>query len=428
MHLTRPATPLGTGRVDAAGPAGLPADEPLRLLVQRHNLRDTCLVADADAHAALAAGQARLRIDQFALTANNVTYAALGEAMRYWQFFPTPRARFGCVPVWGFATVVESRAAGVLEGQRCFGFWPMSSHHIAQVQQVDENGYVEAAPHRLELAATYNQVAFCAAESGPAAWHEPLQALLRPQFVTSFLIDDFLAEHEYFGARQVLISSASSKTAYGLALCLAGRRTHGQAGVRVSGLTAAANVGFARGLGCYDRLHCYDDLHDLDPAVPTVYIDLSGSAVQQLAVHHHFRGALSYSCTVGGTPRDGPGPVGGVPGPGPTLFLAPPQWRRRSGPPPESWGADGLQHRLQAAWQRVLGALGSSRSLSLQVQRGHGATAIRDVWAALVDGRADPRSGHMLSFGAPDSGPYAAGGQVNAQAATESAETVDTSH
>ena len=61
----------------------------------------------------LADGEARLRIDAFALTSNNVTYAAFGEAMKYWQFFPCGDAAWGCIPVWGFAEVVESRAAGV---------------------------------------------------------------------------------------------------------------------------------------------------------------------------------------------------------------------------------------------------------------------------------------------------------------------------
>jgi hypothetical protein len=53
---------------------------------------------------------------------------------------------------------------------------------------------------------------------------EPQQALLRPLFITSFLIDDFLDDAQCFGAQQVLLSSASSKTAFGTALCLSLRR------------------------------------------------------------------------------------------------------------------------------------------------------------------------------------------------------------
>ena len=36
----------------------------------------------------LAPGQALLRVDRFALTTNNVTYAVMGDALKYWHFFP----------------------------------------------------------------------------------------------------------------------------------------------------------------------------------------------------------------------------------------------------------------------------------------------------------------------------------------------------
>ena len=68
---------------------------------------------------ALRPGEARLRIDLFALTANNVTYGAFGDAMHYWDFFPTGDAETGCIPVWGFATVSESLVDGVDVGERC---------------------------------------------------------------------------------------------------------------------------------------------------------------------------------------------------------------------------------------------------------------------------------------------------------------------
>ena len=53
--------------------------EPLRLLVHRQNLRDTCFAADPDAQRPLAPGQVRLRNGRFALTSNNIT---LPSAMR----------------------------------------------------------------------------------------------------------------------------------------------------------------------------------------------------------------------------------------------------------------------------------------------------------------------------------------------------------
>ncbi|HSW08236.1 DUF2855 family protein [Aquabacterium sp.] len=377
------------------------ADDALRLLVHRQNLRNTCIAADTDAHAPLAPGQARMRIDSFALTANNVTYAAFGEAMKYWEFFPAEPSTLGCIPVWGFATVVESRAVGVEPGERCFGFWPIGSHLLVTPARVDAQGFVDGAAHRQALPSAYNRVQFCRSDPGYVQAHEARQALLRPLFITSFLIDDFLAEQSFFGARQVLLSSASSKTAYGTALCLSGR--HGDAAsVAVTGLTSQANLEFTRSLGCYDQVLAYDDLSALDPEVPTVYVDMSGSAAQRMAVHTHFNGALSYSCAVGGTHWDALGPGSGLPGPRPTLFFAPTQLRKRTHPPPEGWGPEGLQQRIQAAWARLMAAMdGAGRSPWLVVHEGHGVDAVRQAYLSLIEGRTDPRAGHMLSFWPP---------------------------
>lgn len=383
------------------------AHEAQRLLVHRHNLRNTCIAADADAHAALAPGQARMRVDSFALTANNVTYAVFGEAMKYWEFFPTGNPSLGCIPVWGFATVIESRADGLALGEKCFGFWPMGSHLVVLPTRIDEQGFVDGSPHRQALPSSYNRVQFCRADPTHLPTHEARQALMRPLFFTSFLIDDFLAEHEFFGAHQVLLSSASSKTAYGTALCLMSRTglaavspLSGSAGhLAIAGLTSKANLEFARSLGCYHQVLAYDDLSALDPDVPTVYVDMSGSEAQRLAVHTHFNGALSYSCAVGGTLWDAIGHGSGLPGPRPTLFFAPTQLKKRRSPPPEGWGSAGLQHRIQAAWGRLMAAMdGTVTAPWLVVHEGHGVEAVRQAYLALIEGRADPRAGHMLSF------------------------------
>jgi hypothetical protein len=97
-------------------------------------------------------------------------------------------------------------------------------------------------------------------------------------FMTSWLIDDFLADNEFFGAATAgnaltILSSASSKTAYGTAFCLAKRQ-----GVTVIGLTSAANLDFCRSLGCYHRVLTYDQIDQLDPGRAAVYVDFAGNA------------------------------------------------------------------------------------------------------------------------------------------------------
>src|SRR5215216_7339044 len=98
--------------------AGLPfypsgvSSTALDFLVRRDDLRQTSLAAAPDAcEIDLRPGEILLAIDRFGFSANNVTYAALGEAMHYWDFFPAPDG-WGRIPVWGFAERSEERRVG----------------------------------------------------------------------------------------------------------------------------------------------------------------------------------------------------------------------------------------------------------------------------------------------------------------------------
>jgi hypothetical protein len=372
------------------------SDSP-RLLIQRLDLKTTRLVADPDATRALQDGQARLAIERFSLTANNITYAAFGEAMKYWQFFPAPEPDFGCLPVWGFATVAESRAEGVAVGRRVWGYYPAGSHLVVTAASVKAGGFVDGAPHRAGLAAVYNQYTFTDADLLYRPELEGLIAVLRPLFITSFLIDDFLADNAFFGARQVLLSSASSKTAFGTAFCLARRRAEPGA-PRIVGLTSAGRVGFVRSLGCYDEVLPYDAVPGLDGALPSVYVDFAGDAALRRAVHERFAERLGHSASIGGTHWDALGGAGGLPGPRPTLFFAPAQVKKRSAPPPEGWGAGALMQRIGQAWGAFLARVqppGGEPWVRIVERRGP--EAIRSAYLELLDGRADARDGLMLA-------------------------------
>jgi Protein of unknown function (DUF2855) len=372
-----------------------------RLYIQRQQLTQARLGPDPDAPAAraLAPGEARLAIEHFALTANNITYAAFGEAMKYWQFFPAPEAGAGCLPVWGFATVSESLAEGVAPGRRAWGYFPAGTHLVVAPGRLNAGGFMDIAAHRAELAAVYNHYTFCDADPGWQPTLEGLQAVLRPLFITSFLIDDFLAEAGGFGARQVLLSSASSKTAFATAFCLAQRR--GQPGaLRVVGLTSPGNADFVRSLGCYDEVKLYDELPTLNAAEPSVYVDFAGNAGLRRAVHQHFGEALAYSCSVGGTHWDAlaaPGGSAGLPGPRPTLFFAPAQVKKRSAPPPEGWGRAGLESRIATAWTAFITAA-TAGTPWVQISERRGAESVLQAYAEVLAGHSDARQGLMLSL------------------------------
>lgn len=360
-------------------------------IVERQDLRHTQLITDDADSAPLAAGEVRLRVTDFALTSNNITYGAFGESMHYWDFYPCSVAGWGRIPVWGFADVVESTVEGVAPGERFYGYFPMSSHAVLQPVQVNPGGFADGAAHRRELHAVYNRYLRCSADPGYRADQEAQIALLRPLFVTSFLIDDFLADNRFFGATSVLLSSASSKTAYGTAFLLAHPADPAGA-VKVIGLTSPGNLDFTRGLGCYDEVLSYGEVQRLPADVPTVYVDMSGSAALRETVHRHFGDALKYSCSVGGTHWDQLGGGKGLPGPRPTLFFAPAQIKKRLG----DWGPAGLGERIAAAWLAFMARIDDPAAPWLTVIRGQGADAVERAYLDLVEGRTNPREGHVL--------------------------------
>lgn len=335
---------------------------------------------------ALEPGQVRLAVDTFAFTANNITYAVFGAAMRYWDFFPAPESR-GIVPVWGFAVVEESAHPEVAVGERIFGYFPMSTHLVVQADEVSPAGFVDSAPHRRELAAIYNQYVRCAGDPAYDASQEAPQMLLRVLFMTGWLIDDFLADNDFFGARAVVVSSASSKTSIGLAFCLS---RHGKGRCEVIGLTSPGNKDFVESLGCYDRVVAYDEISSLPAQTPTVFVDMAGDAAVTSAVHTHFADALRYSCSVGGTHWENLAFGQEFPGPRPTLFFAPSQVEKRI----SDWGASGLQARMGKSWMTFLPKVQDW----IAVERLRGREAIERVYKDTLEGRADPKKGYVLSF------------------------------
>jgi hypothetical protein len=373
-----------------------------RLLIDRADLSRTRIAPDPDAPAAraLQPGQARLEVAQFALTSNNITYAAFGQAMKYWQFFPAPDPAWGCLPVWGFATVQESLVEGLAVGRRVWGYLPAGTHLVVQPTRLSATGFACGAAHRQDLAAVYNHYSFCAMPTPPGGpTLEGLQAVMRPLFTTSFLLDDFLADHDYFGAQQLLLSSASSKTAYGTALCLALRRG-GPGAAHTVGLTSRRQHGFRalrwaamtspalRGAGHAGPGH-----------VPTVYVDFAGNAALRRRVHSHFGDALRLQQFHRWHALVGPGQRWRPAGPRPTLFFAPAQVKKRSAPPPEGWGRAGLEERLAQAWAALCGtAPRGAKSRGCRSCRTSGRRRLRSTYAALLQGRADARHGFVLSL------------------------------
>ncbi|HUV09464.1 MAG TPA: DUF2855 family protein [Acidimicrobiia bacterium] len=352
----------------------------MELLVARDDLRSSRFV-DAPAPEP-GPGEVRFRIEKFALTANNITYAVFGDMMAYWQFFPTEPG-WGRIPVWGFATVDASNVDGVATGERFYGYFPMASHLVVTPDRVGSAGFVDAAPHRAGLPSVYNHYARLGhGTEGPG---DDYEALLRPLFTTSFLIDDWLDEQGFFGATQVVIGSASSKTALGLAHVLATRRD-----LRVIGLTSPSNADFVGAVGYYDAVVPYGALGAEPRDVPTVFVDMAGDGGVVAEVHRHFAEQLAHSCRVGATHWEEMVMDAALPGPEPVLFFAPDQVERRR----EDWGPGGVEERVGAALAEFI----ESARGWLKITEGRGEAAVGAAYLDVLEGRARPDEGIILSL------------------------------
>ena len=341
--------------------------------------------------APLPAGGTVLRVDHFALTSNNITYAAFGEAMKYWNFFPAPEAGFGVIPVWGFGTVERTSAEGIAAGERFYGYFPFASHVSVEPVAIGATSFTDGAAHRQSMARVYNQYVRTSSDALYTKDTEAEQMLLRPLFTTAFVIDDMLADNRYYGARCVILSSASSKTSYATAFLLARRGD-----VEIVGLTSAANKAFVEQLGCYNRVMTYGDLATLPATLPVTYVDMAGSRDLRAAVHRHFGDALKYDCAVGATNWDADRSRAAEPLPGPQtqMFFAPTQIAKRGA----DWGAAGFAQKLGEAWHAFLGRVTAPKNPWLKVVRASGADAVARTYQDVLAGRAAPVEGHILSL------------------------------
>ena len=329
-----------------------------------------------------AAGEVVLRADRVGMTANNVTYAAFGDAMHYWDFFPAADPAFGRVPLWGFADVESSTVPEVVEGTRLYGYLPTSSHLVVQPAKVDAKGFRDASPHRQHLPSPYNGLTTTTEDPAYAADQEDLQVLYRPLFMTSFVLADFLTDNDCFGAPSVVISSASSKTSYGTAFLLDG--------VHRVGLTSAANRAFTEGLGCYDEVRTYDEVDALAEG-PAVYVDVAGDAALRRRVHERL--APVHSAVVGAAHHDAAPDLSGgdvLPGGTPTFFFAPDQMRKRHA----DWGPDGVELRHAEAWARFAPVVADW----VDVTVGTGPEGLDAAWHEVLAGAAPPRTGHVVAL------------------------------
>lgn len=356
------------------------------LQVQKDNLYE--VQSSAQELSDLQDGQILMKIQKYALTTNNITYAVSGSKLRYWEFFPADDP-WGIVPAWGFGEVIESKHPDVPVGERCYGYFPMSSHVIVKPDKVKSAGFKDGIDHRAVLPPIYNY--YMRVNNNPA-FHPSIEdylPIIQPLFTTSFLIYHFLQEHGFFGAEQIVLTSASSKT--GLALAFMLHQNRGEDGQKVIGLTSPANVDFVQSVGYYDQVIEYDRYKDELPQTATVIVDFAGKTQLLEEMGKSLGDHLKHIALIGITDWKSTKGFRGVPKA--EFFFAPTHLQAKY----KEWGQQKASSMIN---QALVGFIGDCKKW-IEIAYIDEMELLKQLYLEMLDGQVDPKIGYIIRPSSP---------------------------
>lgn len=359
---------------------------PSTVWMKRSALTETQI--HEDSLPALGDGEVRLKIESFSVTANNITYAVIGDMFGYWNFFPA-EGDHGVVPMWGHAVVEESRHPELAIGERVYGYLPMGTHLDVLPGKVSPSGFTDMAAHRQPMSPIYNQYSRLNADPEHDPTKEAERMLFGPLFKTGFLIEAMFRRQGWFGTQNLVMTSASSKTSMGLASVAKDLSPD----IKRIGMTSAGNVDFVKDTGLYDEVIAYDDVDNL-PQAPSVSVDFAGNSSLLRSIHEALGEYLKYSCLVGATHVDarGANSAGGsggkMAGPKPILFFAP----DHAVATVQELGPKGFGEAVAKSWKSFLGAVDGV----VDVDERQGLASAADAFVETLQGRTDPKKGIII--------------------------------
>jgi hypothetical protein len=335
-------------------------------------------------------GDVLVRVEKFGFSSNNVTYAALGRSLRYFDFFPSGRAGWGSVPVWGMGTVEQSRS-DLAVGTRFYGFLPLARWTTLRPR----SGGMGFEVDRGDLPGVYNRYGVAGIDPFMLPAQEDASLIFRPVVLTGILLDDYLDAHDGFGADTVLVSSASSKTSIGLAFAVARRRASGEASrtFALVGLTSKRHAAWVKSLGLYDRVVAYDDLAGLPASGPVVLVDVAGDADLRRRLHAQLGARFGMIITVGMSHWDKGAlgnPENALAGVRDEFFFAPSWVEKRT----QDWGLPKFGATVAEGWQAFMADVGAKCRLVY----GAGRDAVAAAYRATLGGASRPDEGQVLSL------------------------------
>lgn len=359
--------------------------------VKRNNLNEHRLVEAIvpDLGENLGTGELLLKVEKFGFSANNITYGVIGEQLGYWQFFPPHGGaikEWGILPVWGFAEVIESATKGVEVGERLFGYFPPAAYLKMENINFSAHRIIDGSAHRSALPPGYNTYRRLNSEVGYNREMDNERMLLWPLHLTSFCIWDQMQDNDWYGAQQVVVVSASSKTSIGLGYAL-------QADVNAPssvGLTSNDNQIMVSELGIYNTVATYDNLAKLDASKQTVIVDMSGNSAVLQALSRQLSDNMAYCINVGLThwedastePLFSPDKC--------EFFFAPSHIQKRM----KDWGPIGFEQKTGLF---LMTTAMKSRDW-LKVEKHAGVEGLVEVYSDVLEGKVAPEKGIVIEL------------------------------
>ena len=334
-------------------------------------------------------GEIVLKVDKFAFTANNLTYGVMGEQIGYWQFFPpqdNDSGEWGIIPVWGFADVVESKVEGIDVGERLFGYFPPAAYLSMTPVGIAAMRLIDGSAHRAHLPPGYNMYRRVKAEPGYNPELDNERMLLFPLHITSFCLWDCLQDNAWYGAKQTIIISASSKTSIGLAYALDADEN----APPTVGLTSKRNLELVNKLGIYHSSLSYDDVKAIDASIPTVIVDMSGNAQLLASLHGHLGDNMKHCINVGLTHWDESHSDEGVNAERSEFFFAPGHIQKRL----KDWGSEGFEQKTT----KFLFETTLKCRAWLQLTKIDGIEGLSGVYQDVCEGKIAPDAGLIVEL------------------------------
>ncbi|MFC4698974.1 DUF2855 family protein [Glaciecola siphonariae] len=187
-------------------------------------------------------------------------------------------ARFKTVPCWGQSVVYRSGHPDFKEGQAYYGFWPLSAYSIREIDtQVSNTDIAYLSLPTFE---------------GPKEWLK----IINFEGFTSKVADNYeyikigytfalaLRDMDAYGAKRLVLSSASSTSAQIIAMCVKKLMPD----LQIVGYTSQRNLDLVKSFEFFDEVFLYEEIQACPNEKKSLYFDALGDKHASEAIFKHF--------------------------------------------------------------------------------------------------------------------------------------------